>query len=211
MLFPIKEVKFPRFTIITPLKKIDEIPEETINNIISSVSSPFNWYSYSANNNVANNFDLGIKEVDKRGQLAEYVIKIDNDTLWNIHTLDYMCETLDDSEPYISYSYCGFEYYSAFNLKFPGIEFDERKMRNNNYISSNSMFKSSVIKKISLVTDDKYVRLLDWAYYLKLLKYGYYGKLSKGYFKARASKNSISSGSVDDFHKKRSLVMKDFL
>jgi hypothetical protein len=117
---------------------------------------------------------------------------------------------LEKSDKNVAYSYCGFEYYGSINYKFPVSSFDSNRLRQNNYISSNSLFKTKVLEDIPLITDDKYKRLLDWATYLNLLNHGYIGVPSDGYFKAKSSKDSISARSQEDFQIKRERVINDF-
>lgn len=156
------------------------------------------------------NFELGFFELLKRKVLARNVIKIDNDTEWMEDTLEEMSYVLDQSEQNVGYSYCSFEYKGHINNSFPSINFNEEKLRKGNYISSNSMFKSHVIYDLGLVTDDQYVRLLDWAFLLKCLNAGYIGKPCAGFFTAWSTKDSISSRSVDDYNLKKERVIRDF-
>lgn len=104
------------------------------------------------------NYELGLDVISKQ---SKYIIKIDNDTTWEENTLENMYNTIEASPSNIGYVYCGFEFYGTINNKFPLMEFNERKLKEGNYISSNSMFKKSVINQVKLVTEDKYKRLLD--------------------------------------------------
>lgn len=209
MLELIKNCKNPEILVITPLRVSDKISKETKISIKRNKVN-FIWYSYSSNNNVAKNFSLALNEIKQIISLPKYTIKIDNDTEWNRNTLDKLYNELEKSDKNVAYSYCGFEYYGSINYKFPVSSFDSNRLRQNNYISSNSLFKTKVLEDIPLITDDKYKRLLDWATYLNLLNHGYIGVPSDGYFKAKSSKNSISAGSQEDFQIKRERVINDF-
>lgn len=211
MLKILHQDKNPEFAIITPLLPDDKISRKT-KVTIKRNKKPYVWASHLAYMNVASNFDAGISELKKLINLPPYIIKIDNDIEWNRNSLDFMVDTLNKSDNNIAYCYCSFEYKGVINKKFPADPFDPKRLMNMNYISSNSMFKTSVINNIPLVTDDKYKRLLDWAYFLLLLKNGYGGiPCQKGYFIAHASVDSISSGGQEDFRIKYNRVKKDFI
>ena len=104
------------------------------------------------------NFEIGFFELLKRKQLATRIIKIDNDTEWTEDTLEEMSFVLQESDNNVAYTYCSFQYKGTINNSFPAIDFNGEKLKQGNYISSNSMFKSKVIYDIGLVTDDQYVR-----------------------------------------------------
>jgi hypothetical protein len=205
--------KSPHFSIVTPLKCGDKISNETLRTV-KDCEIPFNWISIESNMNVMGNFSEGFNTLKELKLLAPYVIKIDNDTEWKDGTLvkmHYSLKKEDFKNNNIAYTYCSFEYKGAINNSFPAIEFNKEKLKKGNYISSNSMFKSKVINDVGLVTDDQYVRLLDWAFLLKCLKRGYIGKSCEGFFTAYASKDSISTRSAEDYNVKRERVLRDFL
>lgn len=202
--------EFPEFSIVTPLKTGDSVSKSTEESVFKN-ETPFNWISVESENNVMKNFELGFFELLKRKQLAPYIIKIDNDTEWSDGTLDELYTALNKSSESIGYSYCGFQFKGHLNSAFQAIPFNRDKLKQGNYISSNSMFKSKVIYDVGLVTDDKYVRLLDWAFLLKCLNAGYTGIPCTGFFIAHSSQNSISSRSKEDYEIKKNRVLKDFL
>lgn len=213
--------KNPIFCVITPLKPGDKISKETKISVKRN-NYPFIWVSYESDNNVARNFKLGFEELQSVGKsmfgyvkFPPYTIKIDNDCIWNRNTLDHMVDCLYSANRVtneFAYSYVSFEYQGSVNQKFPARDFNPNDLRKMNYISSNSMFKSAILRKISIVDSDYYKRLLDWAYYLKLLNNGYLGvPCEKGYFVAKSSVDSISAGSKEDFHLKYSRVREDFV
>lgn len=200
----------PLFSIVTPLRTGDSISHNTRDSV-DKCKLPFNWISVESDFNVMKNFDIGFYELLKRKVLATKVIKIDNDTEWEENTLENMYYTLENSNKEIGYSYCSFSYKGFINSDFPAVEFDIEKLKIGNYISSNSMFKSKTIYDVGLVTEDKYERLLDWAFLLKCLKYNYIGIPCKGNFIAHSSENSVSARSKEDYNIKRERVLKDFL
>jgi len=123
-----------------------------------------------------------------------------------------MAKKLENSFYSDAYTYVSFEYQGAVNKKFPADPFNPDRLRQMNYISSNSMFKTDVLSSVTIVTDDKYKRLLDWAYYLKLLNYGYAATpCENGYFVATSSTDSISAGGKEEFLQKYAKVREDFV
>lgn len=202
----IKGEKNPLFSIITPLKTNHTISYNTFTSVLRA-NLPFEWFYVQSDNNTMKNYELGLDVISKQ---SKYIIKIDNDTTWEENTLENMYNTIEASPSNIGYVYCGFEFYGTINNKFPLMEFNERKLKEGNYISSNSMFKKSVINHVKLVTEDKYKRLLDWAFLLKCLKSGYIGQGCEGWFKAETSVNSISAASMENYQIKHDLVLKDF-
>ena len=200
----------PEFSIVTPLRTGDFISNATKDTVFEC-KVPFNWISVESDNNVMRNFEIGFFELMKRKQLSKHIIKIDNDTEWMDDTLEEMSFVLQNSDEHVAYTYCSFQYKGVINNSFPAIDFNSEKLKQGNYISSNSMFKSKVIYDIGLVTDDQYVRLLDWAFLLKCLKSGYIGKPSAGFFTAYSSQDSISARSIEDYNIKKERVRRDFL
>jgi hypothetical protein len=74
------------------------------------------------------------------------------------------------------------------------------------------MFKMDVIQNVKLVTDDKYKRLLDYAFLLKCFRFGYVGiPVVNAWFIAHSTKKDISAGSNDDYKLKYSMVYRDFI
>lgn len=206
----LKETESPEFSVVTPLKTGDSVSNITKETVLKCEAS-FNWITVESDNNVMRNFEIGYHELMNKGLLADNVIKIDNDTEWTDDTLEEMSFVLQNSDDNVGYVYCSFKYDGYIKNTFPAINFNKDKLKSGNYISSNSMFKSKVIKDVGLVTDEKYVRLLDWAFLLKCLNFGFIGKPSAGFFTAWSSQNSISSRSKEDYDIKRTLVVQDFI
>lgn len=212
MLNILRQDKNAEFCIITPLKPGDKVSRDTKISVKRN-KKPFIWATYESDNNVACNFKLGLQELKKHVKIPPYTIKLDNDTVWNRNTLDYMVKTLDEY-PFenIAYCYTNFEYKGAVNQKFPAKQFNENALRRMNYISSNSMFKSAILEEFPIIDSDYYKRLLDWAYYLHLLNNGYIGiPCQMGYFVATASEVSLSAGGAQDFQLKYNRVKKNFV
>lgn len=207
----VREDKNPVFCVITPLKSGDKISRDTKISVKRN-KYPFIWATYESDNNVARNFKLGLQELEKHRKLPPFTCKIDNDTIWNRNTLDSMVNTLKDSSKNVAYCYCSFEYKGSVNQKFTAIDFDANRLRMGNYISSNSMFKTAVLKDFPLIDSDYYKRLLDYAYFLFLLNNGYIGiPDKKGYFIAISKGDSISAGGQKDFQIKYKRVQEDFV
>lgn len=215
MLYIVKDCNKPEFCVITPLRVGDKISKDTKVSVKRN-KKPFIWATYQSNENTARNFKLGLQELSKKIKLPRYTIKVDNDTIWNRRTIDYMVETFDStiyrSDIRPAYCYCSFEYTGAVNKKFPADHFRPDRLRKMNYISSNSLFLTEVLLNYPIIDDDRYKRLLDWAYYLHLLNNGFVGIPCKsGYFKAIASPDSVSAGGQEDFKLKYKRVIEDFV
>lgn len=207
----IKDCKKPEFAIITPLRPEDKISKDT-KVTVKRNQLPFIWASYSDDGNIVQNYKAGMKALEKeKGFLPSYIIKIDNDTVWSRNTLDNMCYSLKDSFGFEAYTYCSFEYKGTVQASFRAIKFDHEKLKKGNYISSNSMFKTKIIKEIDMPEDSQYERLLDWVYFLKLMKFGFIGKPCKGYFYVNTNSNSISARDKQDYQLKFQRVKRDFI
>jgi len=209
----IKCDKNPKVLIVTPLLPKDKISKETRKSIKKTKTSIF-WISSSGDNNIPTNARIGIDWYkEKYGKLPPYYIMIDNDIIANKGMIDKLVRTLDEcKDENVAYAYASFEFKGYVNIKFIAKKFDVKRLLNNNYISSNSLIKTSIIEKIDFVYDNKYKRLLDWAYWLKLLKNGYIGiSCPEAHFIAKSSANDVSAGSSKDFNLKRNRVVKDFI
>lgn len=177
-------------------------------------NTSFDWISFEKNQNVVKNFRDGINRYKKKYILPSQVIKIDADTEWMSYTLDVMFNTLFTQKLHSKkgYCYCSFEFRGSVNMKFPAIPFDPMRLTKGNYISSNTMFLTKIIEEIPLVTKDKYIRLLDWAYLLRLLNNNVVGvPAPSGHFIAHTSQDAVSARSKEDYMKKHQLVVNDFV
>jgi len=211
MLYIIEKSKRPDILLITPLAKGDTISDKTTKSIKKN-DIEMDWICLSDNQNPYKNFDTALKIYEKKYNLPDYIIKIDNDIEVEENMLSSMMQTLENSLNNVAYTYCSFSFTGSINLSIPAVPFNPEKLGICNYISSISMMKSSHLKDIGgVVTDDKYFRLLDWALWLKFLNYGYMG--APNYFTsfvAYASENSISNRGFEDYKIKAQRVIEDF-
>jgi hypothetical protein len=205
--------KNPQVLIVTPLLPRHKISKETSKTIKKNKTSIF-WLSSCGDNNIPINAKIGIDWYKKNyGKLPPYYIMIDRDIIANKGMIDKLVRKLREYEDKkVAYAYATFEFKGYINIKFTASRFDIKKLLNNNYISSNSLIKSSVIEEIDFVTDEKYKRLLDWVYWLKLLKNDYIGvPCPEAVFIAQSKPEDVSAGSVSDFNIKRNRVVQDFV
>ena len=206
----IKKVINPKYLVITPLKKGDCISPSLTNTI--QYNKSYDWISYEGNNNIPLNTELALKKYESKYEPVKYIIKIDNDIHMQKGMLNKMYNVLSNSKDNIGYVYVPFKY----TLKEQSItfdrEFDKELLIQQNYISSNSMIKRNILEEIGgFVTDDKYVRLLDWCLWLKMLRYGYIGEKINSFFQTPLNKNNVSAGSTKDYKLKYDRVKQDFI
>lgn len=208
----IKPTKFPEVLVVTPLLPEHDISRETKKTIQRNTIKYF-WIASEGNNNIPTNLELGLTWAESElRHKPKYYIMIDNDIILGRYMLDRLHEALErNKNENIGYAYASFSFKGAVNHDFPAIPFDEKRLMAANYISSNSMFKWNLWKEVGLVKDDKYKRLLDWAFLLKCLQKGYIGlPVPKANFTAISSADSISAGSQQDYMIKAQRVIKDF-
>jgi len=202
----------PKILVISPLKEGDIISSKTYSSVIQNTIS-IHWISFEGSGNPYKNFDIALKEYQKQYPTPDYIIKMDNDIICKNNMLDNMQKVLKSSHEHIAYTYCAFKFVGNINVSFKAESFNIDKLLQQNYISSISMMKSKCLEQIGgVVTDDKYFRLLDWALWLKFLYQGKIGVPCKTTsFVAYASKNSISARSNEDYIKKASHIINDFV
>ena len=206
--------KNPEILVVTPL-----LPEHEVSKItkktIKRNKTPIFWLTSSGKSNIPTNALEGINWYKKSfGRLPPYYIMIDRDIEMGRNMLDRLYEKLEKTKSFVNFGYCyaTFQFKGHINADFPAMPFDINKLVQANYISSNSMFKSSVIEKVGLVTDDKYKRLLDYAFLLKCFGAGYVGiPEPKAWFIAHSTKDDISAGSQEDYRLKYMKVYEDFI
>jgi hypothetical protein len=208
----IQEVKNPEILVVTPLlpgHKLSGITKKTL----KRNKVPFTWISSEGNQNIPKNALEGISWYkDNKGKLPPYYMMIDRDIEAGRGLLDRLYARLDDTGLNIGFSYATFQFKGHVNRDFPAMPYDINRLIQCNYISSNSMFLSSVIEHVGLVTNDKYKRLLDWAFLLKCFKYGYVGVPEpKAWFIAHSTKDDISAGDANDYQQKYKKVWEDFI
>jgi hypothetical protein len=137
---------------------------------------------------------------------------IDRDITLGRNMLDRLHQKLSKAPVDIAYSYASFKFTGFIKRDFPAVQWDINKLLLSNYISSNSLFRTTVIYEVGLVFDDQYKRLLDWAFLLKLFQHGgYYGiPCPEASFEAVSNPKSVSAGSTKDYEEKRKLIFRDF-
>lgn len=208
----IQEVKNPEILVVTPLlpgHKISGITKKTLkrNDI------PFFWISSEGNQNIPKNALEGIQWYKKQyGKLPYYYFMCDRDIEAGRGLLDRLYNKLEGTPLSVGFSYATFQFKGHVNRDFPAMHYDINRLMQSNYISSNSMFISSVVEDIGLVTDDKYKRLLDWAFLLKCYKFGIIGVPEpKAWFIAHSTEKDISAGDAKDYQIKYQRVYNDFI
>lgn len=211
MLTIVHKSKNPKFLVITPLRLGDEIYPNLMESIWIN-KTKFDWITYCGPNNIPLNTQNGLKEYCKNNKKPKYFIKVDNDIVFKTNVLDEMYNKLKLSSKNIAYCYSSFAFVGKMTTYFKAQEFDINKLINSNYISSVSMVKTEVFENTGgYITDDKYIRLLDWAHWLYLYKRGYKGIPCNGMFQAIVNKSGISNASNEDYFKKRELIIRDFI
>lgn len=212
----VRNSKNPKILVSTPLlpgHKISKITKKTIkrNDI------DYTWLSTSSNNNIPVNHTRGIEWYEKHiGNLPECMFFLDRDIDLGRHALDRLYNTLKKesakTQKRVGYAYASFKYVGYINYDFPAIPFDVEKLLKANYISSNSLFYSDVIKDVGLVTDNKYKRLLDYAFLIKCLANEIGGTpCPSATFRVNSTPDDISSGSDEEYMIKYRRVFEDFI
>lgn len=207
-----RSTKFPEVLIVTPLSPLDYVSKITKKTIQRNTVKYF-WITSQGDNNIPTNYQLGLDWAKENiPNLPKYSIMIDNDIELGRHMIDRLHDALKKSDENIGFAYAGFEFTGALVHTFPADPWDLSRLIQGNYISSNSMFKMSVIDKVGLVTDDKYKRLLDWAFMLKCASYGYHGlPVPNAKFIAKSEPGDVSTGSREDYQLKHKRVYDDFV
>lgn len=208
----LKECKNPKILVLTPLLIGHDISKETKKSIKRN-NVDFFWISCSNNQNIPKNHLDGIDWYKKRyGKLPKYIQFLDRDVIIGRGMFDRLYNSIRKSDINIGYCYANFKFQGHLNIEFPAIPFDINRLVRANYISSNSMFKSDVINEVGLVIDDKYKRLLDYAFLLKCFKMGYIGLAEpNAWFIAHSTEKDVSAGSQDDYSLKYKRVFDDFI
>ena len=207
-----REVDHPLVLVVTPLwtgHKISKATKKTI----KRNDVPYMWITSEGQNNIPTNLQNGLDWYKKhRGDLPPYYFMLDRDVVLGRYLLDRLYTVLQNAKPEVAFAYASFGFRGHMNLDFPAKPYDINRLLQHNYISSNSLFRSVVTDKVGLVTEDKYKRLLDWAFLLKLFHAGYYGEpCEKANFIVQSTENDISSGSKADYDQKRERVVVDFV
>lgn len=208
----IKQDKGSKILVVTPLLPGHKISKETKVTLRRN-KTPITWISSMGNNNIPTNAQLGINWYKRKyGDLPEYYLMLDNDIMLGRKALDRLYEKLKETPYHIGYAYASFKYEGYTNRNFPAIPFDINRLVKANYISSNSLFKMSVIEEVGLVTDEQFQRLLDWAFLLKAYSKGYMGiPCPEASFVAQSTKNDVSAGDNTDYKIKSHRVYEHFI
>jgi hypothetical protein len=209
----VKECKDPLILVVTPLFTGHHISRETKVSIKRN-DTPFLWISYEGSDKHAANCQNGIYAFHREFHyLPKYIQILDNDITLGRYMLDRLVDILDKTNDDIAYAYCGFEYKGHINLKIPVCDYDLNKLKQRNYISSNSLYKTDVLDKVrGFVTDYDTNRLSDWAMFLKLAINKYKGVfVPSTSFIAMSTKNDISAGSNEEFFSAKQLIQERYI
>lgn len=208
-----KECKAPEVLVVTPLLPDHEISRETKISIKRN-KTQFSWIKSYGDKNIPANAMEAIKYYKSFRQLPPYYLMVDRDIVLGRGMIDKLVGMLKTHSKFkqVGYAYASFEFQGHVNQKFPADPFDINRLLQANYISSNSLFRSEVIEEVGLVTDDKYKRLLDYAFLLKCFKAGYVGlAVPQASFIAKSTEKDISAGSQEDYTIKYKRVFEDFI
>jgi len=208
----LKKCDNPEILVLTPLLPKHKISRET-KVTLKRNKTPITWISCTNNQNIPKNHNDGIKWYkNKYKKLPPYILFLDNDITLSRKAIDKLYDKLKSTPPHIGYAYASFKYEGHINKEFPAVPFDINRLVKANYISSNSLFKMSVIEDVGLVTNDFYKRLLDWAFLLKCYGQGFMGiPTPESSFKAISSVNDVSAGTNEDYKIKSKRVYNKFI
>lgn len=209
----VTECKDPEVLVVTPLFPDHEVSRETKVSMKRN-NTRYTWVKSYGDKNIPSNALEAIKWYKSFKNLPPYYIMIDRDISMGRGMLDKMVAMLKKFEwaEKVGYAYATFEFKGHINQKFNADPFDINRLLQANYISSNSMFRSEIIEKVGLVTDEKYKRLLDYAFLLKAFKMGYLGvPVPQASFVAKSTEKDVSAGSQQDYVVKYKRVFEDFI
>ncbi len=162
----------------------------------------------------ATNVQAGLDEYKKQFKsFPPYIQILDRDIILGRNFLDKMLSTIEKTDGNIGFVYSPFEYKGYINVTFPPRVYDINFLMNNNYISSNSLYKSEAIERVGgFVTDIRIHRLSDWAMWLKMYKFGYIGQLCpNAFFTAISSPSDISAGGQEEYLTTKKLIIEEFV
>jgi hypothetical protein len=213
MLKIIHDNKNPLILVISPLLPEHDISEETKKSIRSN-KVQYKWISFASNKKHAANVQDGLIAYKSWfGQLPPYIQVLDRDIICGRKMIDRLYKNLIKQPDNVGYSYCSFEYKGHINLAFPPMKFDIEKLKRGNYISSCSLYRTSVVEAVGgFVTELKYHRMSDWALWLKMYNQGYIGSICYDTsFIAMSTEKDISAGSPIEYHITKEHIIKDFI
>jgi hypothetical protein len=213
MLKILRQDKNAQILVVTPLLTGHQIFKQTKISLERS-GVPIIWTSYEGEGKHATNVQANLDAYkEKYKSFPPYIQILDRDIILGRNYLDKMLSTIEKSGGNIGFVYSPFEYKGYINVTFPPRIYDINFLMNNNYISSNSLYKSEAIERVGgFVTDIRIHRLSDWAMWLKMYKFGYIGQLcSNAFFTAISSPTDISAGSKEEFIEVRKLVIEEYV
>lgn len=208
----LKKDKNSKVLVITPLLSGHKISKKT-KITIKRNKTPITWISSESNQNIPINVQFGINwYMENFKEKISYYIPIDRDIILGRYMIDKLYKKLKNSPSHIGYAYANFKFKGYINQKFPAVPFNINKLVESNYISSNSLFKLNVVKKVGLVKDNNLVRFLDWAFLLKCYKNNFYGiNCPEASFIACSSPNDISSSDGHDYLRKNKIIFEKYI
>ena len=165
------EDKNAKILIVTALYTGHAVSGETKTTIRRN-KTPYIWISYMSDGKHATNVQKAISAYRKKvgGIIPPYIFVLDRDIICGRHMLDKMINVLGKADKNIGFCYCPFEYSGHINIKFPPMEYDINTLVHGNYISSNSLYKTSMVERVGgFVVEEKYHRMSDWAFFIKSL------------------------------------------
>ena len=208
------EDKNAKILIVTALYTGHAVSGETKTTIRRN-KTPYIWISYMSDGKHATNVQKAISAYRKKvgGIIPPYIFVLDRDIICGRHMLDKMINVLGKADKNIGFCYCPFEYSGHINIKFPPMEYDINTLVHGNYISSNSLYKTSMVERVGgFVVEEKYHRMSDWAFFIKSFTYGYIGKLCPdASFIAMSTAQDISAGSNEEYINTKKLIQSDFI
>lgn len=196
----IQKVNNPVLLIITPLLTGHSVFKECKHSLKRN-TLPFDWISYEGEGEKPENLQSAITEYTKNYTLPEYIQILDRDIICGRYMVDRLYNTLSTTKSDIGFAYCPFEFKGHINMKVTPIKYNINTLMVKNYISGNSMFKTTALSDIGFFNAEKYLhRLNDWALFLRLYQAGYSGILCENTsFIAISNKNDISAGDNDEY------------
>lgn len=185
-----------------PLEKMYPYP------VIDDVN--IQWLQVPDNRGVQQVRNLGFDMFRRKspGMQPEYIIFVDGDVTFHEAAFRDLKRSLDKSGDDIAYAYGNFIGSGACARRFPSRPFDSETLRHYNYISTMSLIKFPVLKKLfdkPFVEDEK--RLQDWSLWLRMLNAGYKGMfVDRVAFTAHFGPEGISVRDQLDYEKWRQII-----
>jgi hypothetical protein len=213
MLKVIRHEKTAPILFVTPLLTGRKISSQTRTGIQRN-KILYSWVSFESGAYHAKNVQSCIDSFKARFRyLPKYIQVLDDDITPGRFMLDRFYAVLSKTPDNEAFTYCPFSYKGHINVSFPAMEFDIERLVRANWMSSNSLYKTSVIEEVGgFVVEDDIQRLSDWAFFLRLYAHGYIGKLCPNTsFVAASSKTDLSAGSDEEYHKTKELVTERFI